>query len=375
VSGVRTPPARRALPLVAGIVILCGAWACGKKGPPQAPLRPVPSAAAGFSIERAGTAVTLRFTVPETNIDGSTPPAADRVDIFGLSKAADAPAPTAAELLVAANLVKSIAVRPPDETPAASNATPAAKPEAKPDTRPAPGEAASFVETVDTPDPATPMLRYYAAVSAAGRRRGPLSPVLRVPLSVSPASPTGLTIDYDERTLTAVWTAASAGQQFVVDLTDRAGAPIRRASPSPLGAPKVELPVALGQEVCLVVRAVEVRESVSLVGAPTAATCVTPVDRFAPPPPTGLIAAGGEGGVDLAWTASSAPDLAGYLVLRGDNPDGTLQPLMTAAVTGTTYRDQTAKAGVSYVYAVVAIDAAVPPNRSKESNRQSATAR
>jgi hypothetical protein len=375
VSSFRALPARRVLPLAAGIAILCGAWACGKKGPPQAPLRPVPTMAAGFSIERAGTAVTLRFTVPDGNLDGSTPPAADRVDLFGLSKAADAPPPTPAELLVPANLLKSIAVRPPDASPDASNATPAPKPEAKPDTRPAPGEAASFVETVATPDPATPMLRYYAAVSAAGRRRGPLSPVLHVPLSVSPASPTGVSIDYDERTLTAVWVAASPGQQFVVDLTDRAGAPVKRASPSPFDAPKLELPVAFGQEVCLVVRAVEIRESVSLIGPATATTCVTPVDRFAPPPPTGLFAAGGEGGVDLAWTASSAPDLAGYLVLRGDNPDGTLQPLMTTAVTGTTYRDQTAKAGVSYVYAVVAIDTAAPPNRSRESNRQVATAR
>jgi hypothetical protein len=344
----------------------------------------VPTATTGFSIERAGTDVTLRFMVPETNVDGSTPPSVERVDIFGLSKAADAPAPTPAELLVPANLLKSIAVRPPDagtggkkdaKPNANPDAKPAPKPEAPPDPRPAPGEAASFVETVATPDPATPMLRYYTAVPAAGRRRGPLSPVLRVPLSISPAAPSALTIDYDERTLTAVWESASAGQRFVVDVTDRAGASPKRASASPLDVPKTELPVTFGQELCLVVRAIEIRDSVSIVGAPSAPTCVTPRDHFPPPAPTELIAAGGEGGVDLTWTAASAPDLAGYLVLRGESPDGTLQPLMTKAVTGTTYRDESAKAGVAYIYAVVAIDAATPPNQSRESNRQVATAR
>ncbi len=248
-----SPATERRARLAAGVVIVVGAWACGHKGNPLPPLRPVPSAAVDVSIERAGTAITLRFTVPDTNVDRSTPPSADRVDIFGLSKATDAPAPTAAELLVPANLLKSIAVRPLDAAPVASGTTPAAKPEAKPDPRPAPGEAASFVETVATPDPATPMLRYYTAVSAAGRRRGPLSPVLRVPLSVSPASPTGLRIDYDERALTAVWETVSPGQRFVVDLTDRAGAPIKRASASPLDAARVELPVTIGQEVYLAV--------------------------------------------------------------------------------------------------------------------------
>ena len=112
----------RRVRLAVGVVMVIGAWACGKKGDPLPPLRPVPSAAAGFSIERAGTAVTLRFTVPETNVDGSTPASAERVDLFGLSKAADAPAPTAAELLQPANLLKSIAVRPQRAAAAAASA-------------------------------------------------------------------------------------------------------------------------------------------------------------------------------------------------------------------------------------------------------------
>jgi hypothetical protein len=41
----------------------------------------------------------------------------------------------------------------------------------------------------------------------------------------------------------------------------------------------------------------------------------------------------------------------------------------------TTYRDTTARRGVRYVYAVVAVDRSTPPNRSAESNHVEETAR
>jgi hypothetical protein len=41
----------------------------------------------------------------------------------------------------------------------------------------------------------------------------------------------------------------------------------------------------------------------------------------------------------------------------------------------TTFRDTGVKAGVRYVYVVVALDTAQPPNRSAESNRVEETAR
>jgi hypothetical protein len=48
---------------------------------------------------------------------------------------------------------------------------------------------------------------------------------------------------------------------------------------------------------------------------------------------------------------------------------------MTQPLTGTSYSDTTARAGVKYIYAVVAIDNATTPNRSKESNRVEETGR
>ena len=134
-------------------------------------------------------------------------------------------------------------------------------------------------------------------------------------------------------------------------------------------------PIEFGRERCFTVRTVEVTAGVTSLGPPSAPACVTPVDRFAPAPPTGLNAFQGEGVIDLLWTASTAADVAGYIVLRGEGADGTLQPLMSTPIAETQYRDQSAKAGVTYSYQIVAVDGATPPNRSDPSNRFVITAR
>ena len=48
---------------------------------------------------------------------------------------------------------------------------------------------------------------------------------------------------------------------------------------------------------------------------------------------------------------------------------------MTTPVTTPSFKDTSAKSGVRYIYAVVAVDTAVPANRSKESNRVEETGR
>ena len=83
----------------------------------------------------------------------------------------------------------------------------------------------------------------------------------------------------------------------------------------------------------------------------------------------------GTGTMNLGWDANTEPDLAGYLVLRGDAPDGTLQPLTPAPIPATSYEDKTVKPGVRYVYVIVAVDKATPPNRSAPSARVEETAR
>ncbi len=132
-------------------------------------------------------------------------------------------------------------------------------------------------------------------------------------------------------------------------------------------------PITLGTEGCYQVRAMRVYGNARLESAPSATACTTFTDTFAPPPPANLAAVGSEGGVSLIWDPSPGADVAGYLVLRGEvgvaGATPTLAAITAQPIRETTYRDDTPRRGVRYVYAVIAVDGATPANRSAESNR------
>ena len=131
----------------------------------------------------------------------------------------------------------------------------------------------------------------------------------------------------------------------------------------------------LGQEQCYRVRAIALVDGVSLEGEPSNPRCITPRDEFPPAAPTGLAAVPTPGQISLIWDGNPEKDLAGYLILRGDAPDGPLKAITAAPIRETSYRDATVKPGVRYVYAIVAVDSATPPNMSAQSARVEETAR
>jgi hypothetical protein len=141
-------------------------------------------------------------------------------------------------------------------------------------------------------------------------------------------------------------------------------------NPKPLETPSFEdARLMFGVERCYVIRMVEAHGSVTLESPPSPPTCVTPRDTFPPTAPRNLTAVGAEGIVNLIWEPNTEADFAGYVVLRGEAPGDKLTALTSTPIRETSYRDVTAKPGVSYVYAVVAVDTAVPQNVSLESNR------
>jgi len=336
--------------------------ACGHKGSPQPPDRPAPPAVEAFVIEKTGPAVVLRFTVPIPDAETGAPRLVERVEVYALSKPAADPAPTPVELAVAAHLLSRI------EAPAATKPPQAAPPVAE-----LVSGTLTFTDTLTVPAADAAAVRYYVVQAVNGRRRGPLSRILKVPVAALLDVPTNVVAQYDERTLSVSWSPGQAGTRFVLDETDASGAGAKHVTPAPLEVAKFEVPVEFGKARCFVVRAIQISGDVTLIGDGAAPVCVTPVDRFPPPVPADLVAVAGDAGVEVSWTASAAGDLAGYVVLRGEGANGTLQPLTPAPVTATTYRDQTARSGVTYQYAVKAVDGA--GNESGLSNRYPVTAR
>jgi hypothetical protein len=174
------------------------------------------------------------------------------------------------------------------------------------------------------------------------------------------------------------WTppVAEPGMPALAFNVYRRDAPAQPLNPSPVSAPKFELgEVAYGKEQCFVVRTVQGFETVSVESAPSAPACLTPLDKFPPEPPKGLRAVAEDGAVSLVWEQSEERDLGGYVVLRGEAPGETLQPLTPQPITDASFRDATATPGVRYVYAIVAVDTATPRNASAPSAREEATAR
>lgn len=398
---------RTSLALAACVLLAAAGAACGKKGNPLPPLRPVPARIADMTAVRTAGQVELRFTVPAANLDGSVPVVIDRVDIYALEAELPAtrngPAPgeqaegeegasekdtvetdpaepggpspppagqiaSSQEHLIESLPVRRLAAGNGSEESAATSAL-----------VPAPGETATFVHRTAALEEAGGLAIYYVAVPVAGTgrgRAGPPTPVISVPTGPLPAAPANLSASHDETNLSVSWTPAAEGHSFRVlrqvqgDTRDW-----EVLTPAPLTAAVFASPVEFGRQTCLGVQALQITGSVVAEGATSNPVCLVPVDRYPPDAPESLQVVQEGTTVTVIWRAVESADLAGYVVLRGDGPDGALAPLFSGPVVSTTYRDTTVVAGMSYSYAVYAIDSSPAANVSPLSPRETLTVR
>ncbi len=264
------------------------------------------------------------------------------------------------------------------------------------------GESLSrpLVAPVDSTDP----IRYYFAVGVSpSGRYGPMQSFIPIPLGSTSSAPSAPALTHDEKTLTIRWNPPNDARGVVAPpapdvLPSKPVVPGPAATsydvyevppdaaanqspsmpvaltPTPVAALELKVPVtSFGTERCFIVRAVDNVSGYDVRGPASPRGCVTLKDTFAPAPPKSLAAVASAGSVNLIWEPSDSSDVAGYIVLRAEAAGATLAPLMEAPMSETTFVDKTARAGTTYVYAVVAVDKA--GNRSAESNRVEETAR
>jgi hypothetical protein len=120
------------------------------------------------------------------------------------------------------------------------------------------------------------------------------------------------------------------------------------------------------RERCYDVRAVRGSGAQQVESEPSERRCVVSIDLEPPTVPTGLMATAVEGmGVFLRWDPNGEDDLRGYVVLRGEAGDDTLQTLTREPLAEPRYTDASAVAGRTYRYVVRAVDTRIPlPNES-----------
>ncbi|MBI2833944.1 MAG: hypothetical protein HYX76_05900 [Acidobacteria bacterium] len=423
--------------LLALLTLATAPGACGKKGPPLAPLNLLPARVDDVSARRIGNDVELHFTIPTKNVNGSSPADLSLVEVYGFTE--DPRRPQLARLSGAefrrhATRIATIEVRPPAEAKENGENPPPPEPA---DRRPPQGSRARVIEHL-TPDvlapvvipeekekeaPASadeaippivpavsltleqPITRNYATIGINRRSRpGPSSAMAVIPLGPPPPPPATPQLAYTEAEISVAWpdipgapqpvqapatgTALKSSPVFtqlnpftfnVYEVPPGEPTPPPGARPlneQPLDRPPfADVRLEFGKERCYAVRTVEKIATMFVESVTSAIECVTPVDTFPPVAPASLAAVASQGAISLIWEPNDNGDLAGYLVLRAEAPGDTLQPVTSSPVRETTYRDTGVTPGVRYVYAVVAVDTAVPPNTSKESNRVEETAR
>jgi len=405
----------RPVVLASCLLLPAMAAACGKKGPPLAPLRPVPAAVDQVEATRQDDRVRVAFSIPTRNGDGRGPADLERLEVYGLTLDPTAAEPSLDTFLKAATLVGTVEVKPPPEPE--REPPPEGQPPPPPDPRPAQGDAVSVGEVLGassltpvalppeerrSPAPPLPALaglrpdpgpvRAYLVVgfSHAGRRSQP-SKRVEVLLGPAPAPPSGLAVRYTPTAFTLSWNPGPADPwepvwpalQFLrgvnaydVDAEGSTPGPAKPLNQSPVTGLTLDVPgVSFGTRRCFALRTIETRDGRSVEGTLSQPVCQIPRDTFPPAAPTGLEAVAGPGVISLIWNPNTEPDLGGYLVLRAEAPGETLQPVTAAPIHDTTYRDTDVRPGVRYVYAVVAIDNATPANFSAQSSPVEETAR
>jgi hypothetical protein len=423
-----------------GHAILCGALgalallplaACGKKGPPLAPLRATPARVVELVPRRLGDTVVVRVTIPETNLDGSRPVDLDHIEVFAYTALTQG---AVRDFKRDATLVGTIPVQraftaEEEEARTKKGQPPALNPGDAPGSvgvvtevltpamfipvtpKTAPPKVEVPVETgpvvalpLAGPVPEIKPVRYYAAIGVSRKKvRGPNSPRPTVALDAPPPLPLAIEGAFTETAITLSWKPPAEqrlpyqekAEGDVLKATPKGVAPVvvygynvylvsggdeatpasserlMPLNPKPLTTTEfTDAAMVFGKERCYVVRAADR----GVESVPTPPVCVRPSDRFAPPVPTGLAAVASEGAISLIWEGVDAPDLAGYLVLRAEGT-GALQPLFEAPIHETAYRDATARAGVRYTYAVASVDTATPRNVSEPSNKVEEAAR
>jgi hypothetical protein len=420
IFGPRISAAGRRFGVALSVLALCAA--CGKKGPPLAPQNMAPEAPRAIKARRLGDTIYLQMTVPDKSMTGRGAFSIDHIDVYAVTIAPGTVTPPNRELLKPVNVIAQIPVQPPPE--------PESEPDAA-DTRPLPGEVVTFVEKITAaqlaplvvapPPPekpkkasakapsappiaaATPavpaapvgppvLTRLYVLEGVPKKGKGAMpSPRIEVPLLQAPGVPRPAAPTVDETSVTVAWqpppstTDESPGVLYNVyaapgvGSTPPAAQAARPSAPVPLNdKPLAEQKFAhagaeAGKEQCFVVRSVAAVGNALIESDPSGPMCVTPKDTFPPAAPKGLAAVASAGVINLIWDANTEGDLAGYVILRGEAPGATLQPLVRDPIRETRYADRTARVNVRYVYAIVAVDKA--GNRSAPSNKVEEAAR
>jgi hypothetical protein len=423
----RARAASRRLPasgilFAAGLLALCAA--CGKKGPPQAPVRVMPPAPGPVRAHQVGRDIWLSADLTNKRTDGSPlspnavlrvlrlrPPenlrpgvVSDRYLVQQFEKQATEIAALTGAALEPSRSDGRLHYVDHDPVPAkapSSSGSPAPAPPEPAGSAPAAGSnapagsaaAAASGTAAGSPAAAGPTAPAASAGHAPARllyglqmvdgkdSRSPIRPPTYLEWVNPPPEPHEVRAEVAEGEVRLSWTPGTSGAPVA------AGAPARydiyRREASAPRDPDAPLNAKPLEEAHYVDRSfhydVDYLYTVrSVVDAPQGKcesdaeppVAVRPHDVFAPLAPSGLAVSAEGGVIKVYWFPNAEPDLAGYRIYRRAEGEAEATRVGEVGAAETSWVDNGASPGVRYHYVVTAVDNATPVNESPRSEER-----
>ena len=377
--------------LFVGLLVVAQLWGCGKKGPPLAPFVRVPAPMTELVVRRFGDEVSVGFTLPTQNRDGTEPADLVRVDVYAMTTQPRVPPDRTLDLEEfeeSATLVASVEVRPRLD-PAPATAEEDTSDDAPVDPRPVQGFPVAISETlvaatlmvVDpweeereeeadgdedeedvpaivplmTPPLPGPLQREYAVVGVSSGGREVEALRVAVPLVTAPAPPAAPAVTYTEDVIDITWELPPGARAAVqVLLTSPGGVATGSTAAAALSATVPLNPASstVGQTATgPAVTSPVAPPGTTLATPPISIPATTQATTQATTPVLPILASR----PIVEWPPASRYDL--YEVV--ESPDGLQtipQPLNMTPLTVLAYADRRVEFGLEHCYAVRTLD-------------------
>jgi len=326
-------------PLAVGFAVLA---ACGHKAPLLPPVVRIPQPPGDFTCLQRGSRVLLSWTNPTATVGGEPLPGPASVEVWLLETAKTdevAPAP-AAEVEDKGQVVGRVEGQA--------------------------GGPGDFGYEFAPGGIGAAVLNFALRARDPRGRVSALTDVRACAPQAVPLPPTDLRVHAFADRLEIGWTAPEAAIDgsrpaaltgYLVLRAEEDG-PFRLLSAKPVTAPPfADREFEFDRPYRYVVRAAANAEAPYLTSDDSPVLEVRAKDEFPPGPPQGLLIVAGEGFIALSWDPGPEKDLAGYRVWRraADEPD--FRPLTPQPILENAYTDRAVAKGVTYTYALTAVDA------------------
>jgi hypothetical protein len=354
-------------------LFLLAAVACGKRGDPRPPVPIIPKATSDLVVTQRGSKVILTWSYPSLTTAGKNLTGVRRVAVWRASE--ELPVAAAGSIDTSNPQPVNLFAKIPPLTP-----TQFAKLRTRVD-----AIDASSLPTVtsgarlvyeDTPQIKTtdgrPIRQTYAVVTETASARSDLSNLAAIVTVEVPSAPSDLTADAKAKGVALSWQKPPDAKADLPgyniyrrgekESEDTLAAPINT---SPVSTTTYTDTPAYGT-FTYVVRAVASAGTPRIESEPSAPVTATFKDLTPPPAPASMNALIETHAVRLVWDPVTAPDLAGYMLYREEGIGHVEQPggiksvgvidLIHHLINTTTYVDPDALLGISYRYAVAAVD-------------------